>query len=29
MYTRYGYEETQAYEGHGRADHRYAKALGQ
>ncbi|MFF1262366.1 GNAT family N-acetyltransferase [Streptomyces sp. NPDC058321] len=29
MYTRYGYEETQPYEGHGGADHWYAKALGQ
>lgn len=29
LYTRYGYEETAPYEGHGRADHWYAKTLGQ
>jgi GNAT superfamily N-acetyltransferase len=29
LYTRYGYEETLPYEGHGRADHWYAKALRQ
>ncbi|MEW2623256.1 GNAT family N-acetyltransferase [Streptomyces sp. NPDC048106] len=29
LYTRNGYEETQPYEGHGRADHWYAKALAQ
>ncbi|MEV3858855.1 GNAT family N-acetyltransferase [Streptomyces sp. NPDC050095] len=28
LYTRHGYEETAPYEGHGRADHWYAKALG-
>ncbi|WP_330461724.1 GNAT family N-acetyltransferase [Streptomyces sp. NBC_00820] len=28
LYTRYGYEETPPYEGHGRADHWYAKVLG-
>ncbi|MGH4029297.1 GNAT family N-acetyltransferase [Actinomycetota bacterium Odt1-20B] len=27
LYTRHGYEETEAYEGHGRADHWYAKVL--
>lgn len=27
LYTRYGYEETTPYEGHGKADHWYAKAL--
>ncbi|MFE2580915.1 GNAT family N-acetyltransferase [Streptomyces sp. NPDC059378] len=28
MYSRYGYAETVPYEGHGKADHWYAKALG-
>ncbi|MEO3752020.1 GNAT family N-acetyltransferase [Streptomyces sp. B6B3] len=28
LYTRYGYEETTPYEGHGGADHWYAKTLG-
>ncbi|MFF0739154.1 GNAT family N-acetyltransferase [Streptomyces sp. NPDC004111] len=28
MYLRYGFEETTPYEGHGEADHWYAKALG-
>ncbi|MFW6691663.1 GNAT family N-acetyltransferase [Streptomyces sp. MAR4 CNX-425] len=27
LYTRYGYEETAPYEGHGKADHWYAKTL--
>ncbi|MBO1330909.1 GNAT family N-acetyltransferase [Streptomyces sp. VRA16 Mangrove soil] len=27
LYTRHGYEETGPYEGHGKADHWYAKAL--
>ncbi|MBI0317932.1 MULTISPECIES: GNAT family N-acetyltransferase [Streptomyces violaceusniger group] len=28
LYTRHGYEETTPYEGHGSADHWYAKVLG-
>ncbi|MEO3846111.1 GNAT family N-acetyltransferase [Streptomyces sp. B8F3] len=28
LYVRYGYEETAPYEGHGKADHWYAKVLG-
>ncbi len=28
LYLRYGFEETAPYEGHGRADHWFAKALG-
>ncbi len=28
LYTRHGYEETAPYEGHGKADHWFAKALG-
>ncbi|XIG79099.1 GNAT family N-acetyltransferase [Streptomyces sp. SGAir0957] len=27
LYTRYGYQETEPYEGHGRADHWYAKSV--
>jgi GNAT superfamily N-acetyltransferase len=28
LYTRHGYAETAPYEGHGKADHWYAKGLG-